>query len=60
MEKVWYKSKGKVGASILTISTVLAALGAYLSGTMDLAGLLQALMAVGAGLGLWGVRDAQG
>jgi hypothetical protein len=59
MEKAWYKSKGKIGAALLTVSAVAGAVGGYLTGAMDASQLLQALMAVGAGLGIWGVRDAQ-
>ena len=59
MEKEWYKSKGKWGAALLTGSAILGAVGGYLSGAMDVSQLLTTLMGIGAGLGLWGVRDAQ-
>jgi hypothetical protein len=59
MEKAWYKSKGKIGAALLTVSAVAGAVGAYLTGAMDASTLIQTIMGIGAGLGIWGVRDAE-
>jgi hypothetical protein len=59
MEKPFWKSKAKIGAILLTGSTILGAVGGYLTGAMDVSQLIQALMGIGAGIGIWGVRDAQ-
>lgn len=59
MQKEFWKSKAKWGALLLVVSTVAGAVGGYLSGTLDAAQMVQALMGVGAGVGIWGVRDAQ-
>lgn len=56
--KPFWQSKAKWGAILLTGAAILSAVGGYLTGTMDASQLLQALMAVGAGLGIWGLRDA--
>jgi hypothetical protein len=56
--EVWYKSKTKWGAILITVSSVTGALGGYLTGTIDGSTLLTTLMTIGGGLGLWGLRDA--
>jgi hypothetical protein len=59
MEKQFWQSKAKIGAVLLTVSAVAGAVGGYLTGAMDVSQLIQALMGIGAGIGIWGVRDAQ-
>ena len=60
MDKQWYQSKGKIGAALVAGAGVLALVGGFLQGTVDFATLLNGLMAIGSGIGIWGVRDAQG
>ena len=59
MQKEFYKSKGKVGAIIVAVGGVLIAVGGYLNGTMDLNTAISAIITIGTGLGIYGVRDAQ-
>ena len=60
MDKPWYQSKGKIGAALVAGAGVLALVGGFLQGTVDFATLLNGLMVIGSGIGIWGVRDAQG
>ena len=51
MEKKWWKSKAKIGALLMALGAV----GAYLTGKMDIA---TAATAVAGALSVFGIRDA--
>jgi len=58
MEKKWYQSKTKWGALLVGLSAVLATIGGYLSGNVDLTSAFYQLMTeVGVVCGILGIRD---
>lgn len=59
MNKPWYKSKGKVGALLTAVGSVVVNLGAVLQGSMDFGtAVANSMPWVTAALGIWGLRDA--
>lgn len=60
MKKNWYQSKGKIGAVIVAVGSALGAIGGAMQGTIDWGTALNTIIGLAAGLGIWGVRDAQG
>ena len=56
--KPWYKSQTKIGAVLIAGAAVLATIGGYLTGSVDLAGSVTALIAeIGAMKLAFGIRD---
>ena len=56
--KPWYKSQTKVGAVLLAGAAVMATIGSYLTGSIDLVGAVTALiMEIGAMKLAFGIRD---
>ena len=51
-QKVWYKSKAKIGA----ICVAIGAVGSWLTGSIDIG---TAVMTISGALGVFGIRDAQ-
>lgn len=57
-EKSWYKSKTKVGGLLIGLSAILGTVGGYLTGTINLASGIQALVTeIGIVAAVFGVRD---
>jgi len=52
-------SKGKIGSLIVMIAGALTVVGQFMQGQTDINALIQVGMALGAGLGIFGLRDAQ-
>lgn len=52
-------SKGKTGAILVIIAAFILAIGKFMQGDIDMMTLIQAVLAFGAGLGIFGIRDAR-
>jgi len=51
-------SKTKIGATLIGVGALLGTVGAYLTGEIELASALQAvIMEIGGVLTVWGIRD---
>jgi len=60
-EKVWYKSKGKIGGICVAVAGILSAIGLFLQGQLDAGTLVnQVIPLIAGGLALFGIRSAQG
>ena len=61
MKKNWYLSKGIWGGLLVTLGGIATAVGGFMQGNMDFPMLFnQVFPLVGTGLGIIGVRHAQG
>jgi len=57
-EKPWYKSKTKIGATLVGLSAIIGTVGGWLQGSIEPGTAVTALMAqVGVILAIFGVRD---
>ncbi|MFH1917610.1 MAG: hypothetical protein ABIJ14_00675 [Nanoarchaeota archaeon] len=57
-EKPWYKSKTKMGATLVGLSAVIGTIGGWLQGSIDPGTAITALIAeIGVVLAVFGVRD---
>ncbi len=52
-------SKGKTGAMLIIVAAAILAIGKFMQGEIDLITLVEATLALGAGLGIFGIRDAR-
>lgn len=57
-DKPWYKSKTKIGATLVGLSAVIGTLGGWLSGAIEPSQAITSLIAeIGVVIAMFGVRD---
>lgn len=58
MEKQWYLSKAKWGALLVGLAGISTAIAGGLKGSLDWGTVINTVITIGTGLGIWGIRDA--